>query len=486
MIALSASLGGMFHDVATPLHAALGDLDAELSIALVEDACAQGTAETDQLDWKRDLPLSVEKVPDEVRTQQTRELAKDLAAMANGRGGLLVYGVAEDGSNHAREIMSVPDLSDRTMVKRIHQVGYNFVHPPVQITCHHLTDGNRHVLAVEVAESDDAPHLVAPKKGGTEGWLVAPYRSGPETMHMVEKQLEAAYRQRFEGRQRRHRQLRELHEELVTRHVGEQDLRSGVIVALAQPTQPHSGVLPGADPAVTAAHVVTSAAQFAQGVGRVLNRGCPFPPVLAQEVGYARRSLRRYWFAADRTRKSSTGVTIGPSAKVTLELHDDGTVGIVWRRGAAYSFTHRTETAIPTPSLAHDDVDGVTLLLVALLETVSRELGMASDYQVRVSIEPRAHLHVIPEGGQADEDYSTVPSPPPLESDLRMTNGPSSRATDFLALSLDMSSMVEQRYSMLEGFWQLPTGSRTDHPARHLAQRLFGGEPNHPTTGQPM
>ncbi|WP_185992358.1 RNA-binding domain-containing protein [Janibacter cremeus] len=472
--------------MATPLHAALGDLDAELSLALVEDACAQGTAETDQLDWKRDLPLSVDRVSEDVRTQQMRELAKDLAAMANGRGGLLVYGVAEDGGNRASEIVSVPDLSDGTMVKKIRQVGYNLVHPPVQITCHHLTDGERHVLAVDVVESDDAPHLVSPKKGGTEGWLVAPYRSGPETMNMVEKQLEAAYRQRFEGRQRRHRQLRELHGELVTRHVGEQDLRSGAVVALAQPIQPRSGVLPGTDPDVTALHIVTSAAHLATNICDALKRVSPFPPVLAQDVRYARRSLRRHWFAAERRRTPSPAVLIGPSAKLSVELHDDGTVGIVWRRGEVYSFTRSTETTIPTPSLAHDDVDGVTLLLLALVEAVSRELNMVSDYQVHVSIEPRAPLHVIPEDGRADEDYQTVPSPPPLESDLRMTNGPARRAADFLALSLDMSSMVEQRYSMLEGFWQLPLGTRVDHPARLLAQRLLGGAPNHPVTDQPM
>jgi hypothetical protein len=49
---------------------------------------------------------------------------------------------------------------------------------------------------------------------------------------MVEKQLEAAYRQRIEGRRQRHRELREMHEELSTRHISAADQDIETIVAL--------------------------------------------------------------------------------------------------------------------------------------------------------------------------------------------------------------------------------------------------------------
>ena len=41
----------------TPLHAALGQTGTELTMSLLRDACAQQVAETDQLDFKADLPL---------------------------------------------------------------------------------------------------------------------------------------------------------------------------------------------------------------------------------------------------------------------------------------------------------------------------------------------------------------------------------------------------------------------------------------------
>jgi hypothetical protein len=113
--------------VTTPLHAALGQTGTELTFELVEEACTSRTAESDQLDWKRDLPLPTGETTHERARDQTLELAKDLAAMANSRGGMLVYGVRDEG-DRAAEIVGVPDPSDGVIEKRIRQVAYNFVH----------------------------------------------------------------------------------------------------------------------------------------------------------------------------------------------------------------------------------------------------------------------------------------------------------------------------------------------------------------------
>ncbi|RYJ07460.1 MAG: hypothetical protein EON52_01190, partial [Actinomycetales bacterium] len=71
----------------TPLHLALGVLEGDLTFELVRRACEEAVAETDELEWKSEYPL--------VATSGARqeheevEFSKDLAAMANGRGGLI-------------------------------------------------------------------------------------------------------------------------------------------------------------------------------------------------------------------------------------------------------------------------------------------------------------------------------------------------------------------------------------------------------------
>ena len=80
----------------TPLHRALGREASELTTDLFEEAVSKAIEETDSLDWKAALP---EKGP---------EFAKDVAAMANSGGGLIVYGVKEvDGQSRPQESFAV-------------------------------------------------------------------------------------------------------------------------------------------------------------------------------------------------------------------------------------------------------------------------------------------------------------------------------------------------------------------------------------------
>ncbi|MCF3687153.1 ATP-binding protein, partial [Salmonella enterica subsp. enterica serovar Weltevreden] len=65
----------------------------------------------EELDWKVQLPL-----PDDLKgpdlEAKARELAKDVAAMANGDGGVIVYGVQEKRSNTPMAIVSVGEVSE--------------------------------------------------------------------------------------------------------------------------------------------------------------------------------------------------------------------------------------------------------------------------------------------------------------------------------------------------------------------------------------
>jgi hypothetical protein len=346
---------------------------------------------------------------------------------------------------------------------------------------------DKHVLIVEVPESDDAPHLVQPKRdGGNVGWFVAPYRSGPDTNNMVEKQLEGAYRQRLDGRRRQQLHLRELHEELGRRHVVGLDEGSGTVVAIAQPLQSATGPGPEGEPMRLAQGISTAATVLANQMAGELGRADRFAISLLSEATVPRRALRRFVFTAQRQITTRGGAPLGRPAYAAFELHDDGTFGLIWRRGAGYRFTREVDTTPPSPALGLDDMDIIAILLYATGLTVSDELALATDYQFKVSLSPHSPVHLIPGEGWSHDDPIVAPPSPALEASVRFGSGPDARAADLLALGLDLCNMVEQRFTALEGFWQLPRGSGTNHPLRVLAQRLFGGEPDHPTSGRPM
>lgn len=71
----------------TALHRALGRGPGPLTDELLDSAVAAGATESDDLDWKSELP------PQKGLPQT--DFPKDVAAMANSGGGLIVFGVHE-------------------------------------------------------------------------------------------------------------------------------------------------------------------------------------------------------------------------------------------------------------------------------------------------------------------------------------------------------------------------------------------------------
>ncbi|GAA4339570.1 hypothetical protein GCM10023086_74660 [Streptomyces venetus] len=72
----------------TRLHEHLGVPPGPLTFDMVAKAAAGRLAESDDLDWK-------EKLPQPPREGRWNELAKDVAAMANTLGGLIIFGVRD-------------------------------------------------------------------------------------------------------------------------------------------------------------------------------------------------------------------------------------------------------------------------------------------------------------------------------------------------------------------------------------------------------
>ena len=72
----------------TPLHRALGQAPSPLTDEILDAAVAAGVTETDDLDWKSELPP--------IKSLSQTDVPKDIAAMANSGGGMIIYGVEEN------------------------------------------------------------------------------------------------------------------------------------------------------------------------------------------------------------------------------------------------------------------------------------------------------------------------------------------------------------------------------------------------------
>lgn len=184
--------------VFTPLHRWLGRDPEPLTINFLDAAVEAILEEKADLDFKLDPPSA--------SALAQSDLAKDLAAMANSGGGMLVFGIRDNGSRAAEAPGVSPDFSADTYVRDLRRVALNRVSPPIlNLAVHTFTDGRRYGLAVVVPTTNEAPHLIFVGDS-----FRAPYRNGPDTAWMTERMLESAYRARFNARSERKSELREI------------------------------------------------------------------------------------------------------------------------------------------------------------------------------------------------------------------------------------------------------------------------------------
>jgi hypothetical protein len=161
-----------------PLHA--------VTFARVIAWIEEGLREGEQLDFKAELYGNGDSA--------RRELAGDLAAFANHRGGVLALGVAEDDQGAAADVPMVA-LSDAEE-RRVHQIvaGNVFPHLPVQVVpVPSFDDPTMGVFLVAVGPSPLRPHAVSVNDA-----LRYPRRHGTVTRYLAESEVADLYRNRFE------------------------------------------------------------------------------------------------------------------------------------------------------------------------------------------------------------------------------------------------------------------------------------------------
>ena len=360
----------------TPLHLALGLADADLSFSHVQLACDQRVKEREDLDWKQQLPLTISsKSPDrDGRNREQDELAKDIAAMANSRGGLIVFGVAEDRpTSEAVDIKSVGKPDDTTVVN-IRRAASSRIHPPVldlQFTW--LTGEDQTVLLLQIPQSGESPHLMHPRNQGDGTWFAAPYRNGPHTEWMTEKMIESAYRDRLLRRSESEADLRHLHATLAAATSG--NTNRAWVVAVARPENPlprHPRL------SLQKSSGIFSRAWNSHWYGFLNNGAVDAEWMLKSEQ--PRRGFRKYRQTALHR------VTAAPNGQgqimAVAEIHFDGSVGVALTRGGAISPNEQADQRFMSPV----DLDQAVLNLFVLVRQVAQDLQVVGDYEVLVDI----------------------------------------------------------------------------------------------------
>ncbi|MFG1858408.1 helix-turn-helix domain-containing protein [Actinomadura geliboluensis] len=170
----------------TALHRALGLAPAPLTDDLLDAAVAAGVVETSDLDWKSELPPA--------KGLSQTDFPKDVAAMANSGGGVIVFGVREL-QKAATGRVDVGEL-DEAYERSLRSAAITAISPPVfGLNVHRLGSGGKRAVVVEVPASIDGPHLIY-----KNDYFGAPVRADSDTVWMKERQIEAMYRARFEER----------------------------------------------------------------------------------------------------------------------------------------------------------------------------------------------------------------------------------------------------------------------------------------------
>lgn len=165
-------------------------------------------AEAEDLDYKREHYKHNDKGKE--------ELAKDVAALANHRGGVIVLGMA-DSKGMPSKVFEV-DLDDHHL-RHMRQVVASNTAPPVsyeEIRVPNPATSDTGFLLLVVPRSPQAPHAVtAPPTKPSEHMLRYPRRAGSKTDWLSETVVATAYRARYTAAAARDERLTDVESDIV-------------------------------------------------------------------------------------------------------------------------------------------------------------------------------------------------------------------------------------------------------------------------------
>lgn len=292
----------------TRIHQELSLPPGPLTFAMIERATKEIDGERDDLDWKRELPKKPE-------AGAWSEFAKDVAAMANARGGLLVYGVRND-----RTVTGVDPTA--VSIERLYKWLRAHTQPfvgGVDIYPLPSDDGAQAVLVVDVPASPMAPHfeLGTSSRDKEQQAFAVPARFSDHTTWLSEHEIERAYRDRFSRQAEAGVALEQRISETREVVLSEGDSLAAWLIVVSRPSRPLPPLIP--TPERDDANAVLSAALTTAASIRGEFGSSPMRDALD---GSVQVGLRRWMF----------GNFLRPFKRMNLgrllmaELHHDGTV----------------------------------------------------------------------------------------------------------------------------------------------------------------
>ena len=337
----------------TALHRALGVAPGPLTDELLDTAVDAGVVETDDLDWKSELPPA--------RGLPQTDFPKDVAAMANSGGGVIVFGVRES-QKAATERVDVGEF-DEAYERSLRSAAITAISPPVfGLNVHRLgVEGNRAVV-VEVPASIDGPHLIY-----RNDYFGAPVRNDSDTVWMKERQIESMYRARFEERRHTTEALDSLYEEAAA---GRNSGKRAWLIAVAHPRIPRFRERLTREDAREVLRKTVGLALTYAGPGGV-------HPLESVDRDNPRPGLRR-WVAVN----TATGER-SMWKEAWLTIHHDGSVTVAAAVGGHRMSSDGYFDGRQVESAA---IECATADLMALVRTTAETTG-DDEYDLRVGIE---------------------------------------------------------------------------------------------------
>lgn len=288
----------------TALHRILGLGPGPLTIEMVDEAVLQQLPEGDELEFKSELPPA--------KGAATTDFPKDLAAMANANGGVIIYGVAETDKRASARI-DTGELTE-THERSLRSVAMTAVTPPLYgLSVHRLGESSAGgaAVALVVPPSADGPHLIY-----RNDYFGAPLRVDADTKWMREAEVARMYRARFDEQRRHFDALDALYDETCSRRP-RQDRAWFVGAAVPR----HKKV--GPPPAREVAAKMFERAQ-SKSSAYLLDGSPHFGPLGEVEWSNPRPGLRRW-----------TAVPTRPGAvtEAWANFHHDGSVSLTYSMG---------------------------------------------------------------------------------------------------------------------------------------------------------
>ncbi|WUH90441.1 ATP-binding protein [Streptomyces sp. NBC_00433] len=174
-----------FHRIETLFGGPLDQIPYAQLAALVGNADA---CEDEDLDYKAS----------HYEAEKKAELAKDVAALANTSGGVLVLGLADDRKSRIPSAVVPVELTD-TRLRQIRSIVASNVRPAPRIELiakENAPGSNEGILLIAVPRSLDAPHAIV--EHNQDHRLAYPRRDGDTTRWLSETEVATAYRRRFQ------------------------------------------------------------------------------------------------------------------------------------------------------------------------------------------------------------------------------------------------------------------------------------------------